>query len=142
VFTAAFCLFITWNVIRSVMQMTPSMPPEPQQLVSVRECADRGQKLWRALEAARRSLSEATGNVRDAHESWAVFRNEWVQNLRIAQAECGIHHKERQSLRVVFSDLEELENLYTTHAVQYAGELGPALKRFHQDLDSVPVAQP
>jgi hypothetical protein len=45
-----------------------------------------------------------------------------------------VAEKGRAPLRELFIDLEQLEDLYTTHAVQYAGEIGPAVERFRHHL--------
>jgi len=47
---------------------------------------------------------------------------------------CGTDAPDRRDLAELFRQLEHLEDLYTTSAVQYAGEIGPALDRFHRML--------
>jgi len=55
---------------------------------------------------------------------------EWLNGLRQAQASCA----EDALRRDVFDRLETLENLYTTSAVQYSGEMGPAVDAFRRAL--------
>ena len=55
---------------------------------------------------------------------------EWLNGLRQAEASCA----EDALRRDVFSQLETLENLYTTSAVQYSGEMGPAVDAFRRAL--------
>jgi hypothetical protein len=133
----AFCLFIIWNVVRSVRAMTPPLPPSPAKLADVDTCSDRAQALWTALEERRRGLAEGTEPIRAAHQRWSEFRLEWLTQLRSTQAECSGAHPERAALGVLFQDLQRLEDLYSTHAVQYVGEIGPSVDRFQRDLEKV-----
>ena len=62
------------------------------------------------------------------------FRVEWLDRLRQAERSCGVDAPDREDLAGLFRQLEHLEDLYTTSAVQYSGEVGPALDRFHRML--------
>ena len=55
-----------------------------------------------------------------------------LERVRQAERSCGVDLPERKGLAELFEQLEHLEDLYTTSAVQYAGEIGPALDRFHR----------
>ena len=81
------------------------------------------------LETRRQDLS-AVQPAADASLRWTVFRVEWLNGLRQAEASCA----EDALRRDVFSRLETLENLYTTSAVQYSGEMGPAVDSFRRAL--------
>ena len=59
-----------------------------------------------------------------------AFRVEWLDRLRQAERSCGVDAPDRRELADLFRQLEHLEDLYTTSAVQYSGEVGPALERF------------
>ncbi len=129
-----FCLFVTWNVVRSVRAMTPPMPPAPSQPLAREDCVARASRLWESLEERRRSLA-TSGAVRPGQmDPWAEFRVRWLRGLREAQAGCAGAAGEGVPMRDVFRDLERLEDLYTTHAVQYTGEIGPTVDRFHAHL--------
>jgi hypothetical protein len=43
---------------------------------------------------------------------------------------------ERAALARLFVQLEHLEDLYTTSAVQFSGEIGPALDSFRRSLEA------
>jgi hypothetical protein len=66
----------------------------------------------------------------EASLRWTSFRVEWLNGLRQAEASCA----EDALRRDVFGQLETLENLYTTSAVQYSGEMGPAVDDFRRAL--------
>ena len=125
---AAFCIFITWNVLRSVKSMTPPrVSPVAGVELPVAECVTRAQDLWQVLEGRRQALGTQL-------DSWASFRVEWLKRLRTLQAECSTGSGNRAQVSRVLQDLERLEDLYTTHAVQYVGEIGPSLEQFRQDI--------
>ena len=67
-----------------------------------------------------------------ADTSWMAFRVEWLDRLRQSERSCGVDAPDRKEIGALFRQLEHLEDLYTTSAVQYSGEIGPALDRFHR----------
>jgi hypothetical protein len=83
------------------------------------------------MEARRRALTGITPASR-ADTSWMSFRVEWLERLRQAERSCGVDAPDRKEIGALFRQLEHLEDLYTTSAVQYSGEIGPALDRFHR----------
>jgi hypothetical protein len=129
-----FCLLVIVSVVRSVRQMTPPHLPPEASLLTVRECVDRADGLYQELEAGRRSLEEG-GAARGAAVRWSDFRVQWLEQLRQLEAQCSPRSRARQVLRPVFDELEKLMNLYTTHAVQFAGELGPTVDRLRLSLE-------
>jgi hypothetical protein len=128
-----FSLLVLVSVVRSVRQMTPPLPPPDDTLLSVRECVEGAETLFAELEAARRSLEQG-GAARAAAVRWSDFRVRWLEKLRALQARCGPETRGRRILQPVFYQLEEVLDLYTTHAVQYAGELGPTVDRLRDSL--------
>ncbi|MCI0569131.1 MAG: hypothetical protein L0Y66_00110 [Myxococcaceae bacterium] len=132
----AFCLLVIVGVVRSVRRMTPDRPPSPDTLLTPRECVEGAQALFDELETARRSLErgEDESEARGAAERWSDFRVAWLANLRGLEARCAPEARSRVVLLPVFQDLERVLDLYTTHAVQYAGEVGPTVDRLREDL--------
>ena len=126
-----FCILITASVARSVRSMSPRREPVRTATLDRPACSSRAAALLDELEGQRRSL---TGIVpaSAADASWMSFRVGWLDRLRQAERSCGVDAPERTDLRRLFRELEHLEDLYTTSAVQYSGEIGPALDRFHR----------
>ena len=128
-----FCILITASVIRSVWAMSPRREPVRTATLAPEACADRASELLDDLEGHRRSLT-GIGAVSQADARWMAFRGEWLDRLRQAERSCGVDAPERKELADLFRQLEHLEDLYTTSAVQYSGEVGPALERFRSML--------
>ncbi len=124
-----FSALVIFSVVRSVLQMTPHQPLHVPERLSAQECARRAQQLYEQLETRRQGLS-AVQPAAEASLRWTSFRVAWVNELRQAQASCA----EDSPRRDVFQRLETLENLYTTSAVQYSGEMGPAVDAFRRAL--------
>lgn len=124
-----FSGLVILSVVRSVLDMTPHKPLNAPERLSTRECAARAQELYEQLETRRQGLSSVEPAA-DASLRWTAFRVAWVNGLRQAQASCAQDAVRRD----VFSRLETLENLYTTSAVQYSGEMGPAVDAFRRAL--------
>jgi len=124
-----FSGLVIFSVVRSVLDMTPHQRLNAGEKLSAQQCAARAQELYEMLEARRQGLSSVEPAA-DASLRWTAFRVAWVNGLRQAQASCT----EDSLGREVFSRLETLENLYTTAAVQYSGEMGPAVDAFRREL--------
>ena len=122
-FTAVFSSWVLWSVARSVAAMTPEKKPATPQLLTFRECLDGAQALWTELESGREKLVRVTP-AQNVDQEWMRFRTAWLERLRQREAECGLSGRERARLREVFRRLEGVQDLYTIHAVQYAGEVG------------------
>jgi hypothetical protein len=134
---AIFSVWIIINVSRSVMSMTPNKLPlaEPAQVLSFRECLDGAQALWTDLESQREKLVRNVP-ARSVDQEWMRIRTDWLQRLRERESKCALSSRERTELRVVFLRLEEVQDLYTIHAVQYAGEVGGAVDALQAAFDA------
>ncbi len=134
---AIFSLWIIVSVSRSVASMTPeALPPaEPAQVLSFRECLDAAQGLWTELESQRETLVRKVP-ARSVDQEWMRIRTEWLQRLRERESRCALTSRERAELRVVFQRLEQVQDLYTIHAVQYAGEVGGAVDALQAAFDT------
>ncbi|HTS83359.1 MAG TPA: hypothetical protein VMH40_22370 [Myxococcaceae bacterium] len=128
-----FCILITTSVARSVRSMSPRREPVRTATLDRIGCAGRASDLLEDLESHRRSLT-GIGPASGADATWMSFRVEWLERLRQVEHSCGTDAPDRRDLAELFRQLEHLEDLYTTSAVQYAGEIGPALDRFHRML--------
>jgi hypothetical protein len=129
VVVVGFCSLVIISVVRSVLEMTPRRPPNASEHLSLKDCALRAQDLYDQLETRRQELSTVQPAA-EASLRWTSFRVEWLNGLRQAEASCS----EQPLQREVFNRLETLENLYTTSAVQYSGEMGPAVDSFRRAL--------
>nr|WP_225937604.1 hypothetical protein [Myxococcus sp. RHSTA-1-4] len=128
--TTLFSVWILWSVGRSVAAMTPERPPDAPQLLTFRECLDGAQALWAELESEREKLVRVSP-ARDVDRQWMRFRTAWLERLRQRESMCGLESRDRERLRAVYRRLETVQDLYTIHAVQYAGEVGGAVDALH-----------
>ena len=131
-----FSLMITVSVVRSVLAMTPRREPVQTPTLDRATCVGRAASLFEEMDERRRAIT-TTPAVSRAAVSWTAWRVEWLNRLRQAESSCGVGAADRGDLARLFGQLEHLEDLYTTSAVQTSGELGPALDRFHRDLETL-----
>ena len=131
VVVSVFCVLITASVARSVSAMSPRREPVRSAALAPAACVERALALLDEMEARRRALTGITPASR-ADTSWMAFRVEWLERLRQSERNCGVDAPDRKEIAKLFRQLEHLEDLYTTSAVQYSGEIGPALDRFHR----------
>lgn len=131
VVVSLFCILITASVARSVRAMSPRREPVRTAALGPAACVERATALLDEMETRRRALTGITPASR-ADTSWMAFRVEWLDRLRQSERSCGVDAPDRKELGALFRQLEHLEDLYTTSAVQYSGEIGPALDRFHR----------
>jgi hypothetical protein len=131
VVVVGFSLAVARSVGRSVMAMSPARPKVVEKILSFRECREEMQSLWRELDTQRQGLSQWSTRASRVDERWAEFRVGWLQRHRQLEASCAVESRERQPLRLVFRQLEKTMDLYTTHAVQFAGEMGPTIDRLN-----------
>ena len=123
---AAFSALVGISVVRSVVQMSPRAHQASGDLLPVAHCVSEAESLWRALDDERKEFTRSQP-ARSVDEEFSHFRVEWLRRLRDLQGRCVADAPERRPLREVFRRLEQVQDLYTTHAVQYAGEVGPAV---------------
>ncbi|MFP2933379.1 hypothetical protein ACLESO_51175 [Pyxidicoccus sp. 3LG] len=132
--TTIFSLWIIWSVSRSVAAMTPEKPPAASQALTFRECLDGAQALWAELESGREKLVSVS-RAQDVDQEWMRFRTAWLERLRQRESLCALNSRDREPLRVVFRRLESVQDLYTIHAVQYAGEVGGVVDALHDAFE-------
>jgi hypothetical protein len=131
-----FCLAVIVSVARSVRAMTPARRASSETTLTVRECLQRAEALWTELEMHRKDLANPRRNkTQEVDGEWSQFRVDWVDRFRILEAECAVESRARESLAKAFHQLDRVMDLYTTHAVQYAGEVGPAVDGLHEALN-------
>lgn len=128
----AFSILIVNSVVRSVLEMNPDRPPAAEQPLTVRECIDGADHLWRDLERHRKDLLALPAGKID--EAWYAFRLDWLTRMRATEARCALDSRSREPLETLFKRLEKVLDLYTTHAIQYSGEVGPWVEKFEQAL--------
>lgn len=127
---SAFCLAVIVSVSRSVASMTPAKKPAAETVLSYRECLDAAAELWSRLESEREKLVRTTP-ARAMDKQWMDFRTAWLQSMREREAQCALESRDRTALKEVFLRLEDVQDLYTIHAVQYAGEVGGVVDALH-----------
>ncbi len=124
--STAISLWVIVSVSRSVAAMTPERQPPSLQVLSYRECLDAAQVLWRDLEAERERLVR-TQPAQNVDQEWMRIRTAWLERLRTQESQCALKSRDRAPLQAVYQRLEQVLDLYTIHAVQYAGEVGGAV---------------
>jgi hypothetical protein len=87
-------------------------------------CVERASALLDEMEARRRALTGITPASR-ADTSWMSFRVEWLERLRPVRAQLRRRRSGPKEIAKLFRQLEHLEDLYTTSAVQYSGRSAP-----------------
>ncbi len=132
---ALFSTLLIISVIRSILSMTPAPEAPKGPIFSVRECANRADRLWEELDEQRKALSNYPRR-RAMDEQWSQFRIRWLQQLHEVEAACATQSRSRHDLKKGFELLEQLQDLYATHAVQFAGEIGRTLEEFRTALES------
>jgi hypothetical protein len=130
-----FSIVLTVSVVRSVLAMTPRRDPVQTATLDRDTCIARASALLEEMEERRRAITTAPA-VSHAAVSWTAWRVEWLNRLRQAESSCGVGAPDRAELARLFGQLEQLEDLYTTSAVQTSGEIGPALDRFRRALEA------
>ncbi len=125
VLTFAFSSMIIWSVFRSVFAMTPKAP-QTTTVSTVSKCASDARGLFEALETRHRELL-GEPNVAASDVRWAEFRLGWLTRLKEVEAGCDLSDPSREKLKAALRQMNHVLDLYTVHAVQYAGEIGPTL---------------
>jgi hypothetical protein len=123
------------NVVRSVAEMTPPKRESMEATLSVKECLEAAEELWRELDSHRQGLSAHTP-TRKVDQEWTEFRGRWLAKFREDESKCALRSRARLPLKTVYDRLDHLHDLYTTHAVQFAGEVGPAVDGFREAIQT------
>jgi hypothetical protein len=134
VVAVTFSLAITVNVVRSTLAMTPDRPPPSNIPMTPEQCSVAARSLWRELDGHRKGLSEAP-KVSSADVTWTAFRIDWLTRAHENESRCT-RGDDREAQRKIFRELDSLMDLYTTHTVQFAGEIGPTIDALNADLAS------
>jgi hypothetical protein len=121
-----FCLMVIVSVSRSVAAMTPEKKPPAEDILTYQECLAGAESLWSRLEAERERLVRIAP-ARNVDRQWVEFRTGWLEQLRELEAQCALQARDRAPLRTVFTRLDDVQDLYTIHAVQYAAQVGGAV---------------
>ncbi len=129
VFSVGFSGLVTANVISSVARQQPAHVPPDAQPIPVAACLVEARALAAKLDAQRQGLT-ALPERTSADKAWNTFRTSWLTELRALEGRCGNGLADRRELGPMFDELENLLDRYTTHTVQFAGQLGPALDAF------------
>lgn len=124
---------VTVSVLQSVESMTPGRKRIEGTALDAQGCRAHAVRLFEDLERQRRELARAA-SVRRVDAEWTTFRVKWMNEFRDAEGRCDVEAKGRESTREMFDALEKVADLYTTHAVQFAGEVGPALDALKASL--------
>jgi hypothetical protein len=134
---SAFSLLVIRSVVTSVLAMSPSARPEAEVTLSTRECLQRAEALFQELEQERAKLTTGTFPASRTDDQWVRFRVEWMERYRDAESRCGLQSRapDRVRLRKVFDRLSRVMDLFTTAAVQYAGEIGGAVDEVRASLE-------
>ena len=134
-FATVFCVLVLISVLRSIDAMTPDPQPPRAPIYSVEACLGGAEELFGELEQARKALGDG-GQARRAAMRWTDFRVQWLTRMRTLEAHCAIESPNRPGMEPVFRDLRRLAEAYSTHAVQYAGEVGRIVDRLHRRIES------
>lgn len=132
---SVFSLMIVLSVSRSIRAMTPPRLPATEPTLTVRECLAGAQSLWRELERAPEALVDLSP-ARSVDQEWMLFRTKWLHQMRERESHCALGARERASVKVVYGRLEQVLDLYTIHAVQYANEVGGAVDGLHEAFET------
>lgn len=124
VITVTFCASLIYQVYRSTHAMAYGTNPRPTNTITARECVDGAEVLFKQLEGRRVAMGKPP-EVSSADARWLEFRGEWIERFRELEAQCALESQTRRPLKELFRRLEKVADLYTTHAVQYAGHVGP-----------------
>ena len=132
----AFSVNVTVSVVRSVMAMTPARKAPTETVLSVRECVEGAERLWDELDARRQTMAPHEP-ARRVDQDWSLFRVKWLTSFREMESQCAVDARSRQPVKAVYSRLNRIMDLYTTHSVQFAGEVGGAIDAFREALRAV-----
>jgi len=126
VVVSGFSLLVIRSVAGSVVTMTPKPLPPAEVTLSVRECLQRAEGLFGEMQREHAKLLD-TLPATNSDDVWNEYRVGWMKRYREAEAACALHSQARVHIRKVYDRLSLVMDLYTTAAVQYAGEMGGAV---------------
>ncbi|MBX5483874.1 MAG: hypothetical protein IRZ16_18790 [Myxococcaceae bacterium] len=130
---SVFSVLLIYSIFRSVLQMSPRPPRGVEKQLTPRECVDALEGLWRRLDDQRRTFTDHHP-ARGVDAEFSRFRIGWMKDLRDLQARCAVDSRNRKALRSLFHTLENVQARYMTHAVQFAGEVGPEIDQLQEDF--------
>jgi len=133
VVVSAVSLLAIKSVVTSVIRMTPGRKPPAEQTLTVAECLQRAEALFQDLESERAKVAASVPAAR-SDQAWEQFRVGWIERYRDAESRCALESRSRTSLRQVYDRLSRVMDLFTTSAVQYAGEAGGAVDALRESL--------
>lgn len=133
VVVAVFSSLLIFSVFKSVAQMSPRAADSAEKQLTGRECVDGVERLWRSLDGRRRAFTDAKQPT-EIDADFARFRTGWMKELRALESRCAVESRSRVALKQLFGRMQKLQSLYTTHSVQFAGELAPEVERFTEGL--------
>ncbi|MBK7863270.1 MAG: hypothetical protein IPJ65_32630 [Archangiaceae bacterium] len=133
-----FTLSITVSVIKSVLEMTPDHRTSVVGSSTTDECLAKAKVLWVQLDTRRKAMSDQAQVSGVDADYWTQFRVQWLKDHRDAEASCAVDAPGRENLNAIFKRLDQTMDLYTTHAVQFAGEVGPTVDALKSSLGAAP----
>lgn len=132
--TSFLAVSIIWSVAKSVWAMSPDHQPPSATALTADECLAKAKELWAELDDRRKGLALQAEVRRVDAVYWTQFRVEWLQRHRAAESACAVNTPGRENLKAAFTKLDQTMDLYTTHAVQFAGEVGPTVDALKTSL--------
>jgi hypothetical protein len=135
VVVSAFSLLVINSVVTSVIRMTPGRRPPAEPTLTVYECLKKAESLFQEMESERARQSTTFPAAR-ADEAWGKFRIGWLERFRDAESRCALDSRDRDrgAVREVYERLSRVMDLFTTSAVQYAGEAGGAVDELRESF--------
>lgn len=131
-----FSLDVIVSVVGSVRVMNPGKRPPAPVTLTVGECLDVAERLWGELDGQRRAMASANP-AKDVDQLWSQFRVKWMDQFRDIESRCALESHSREGLKKVYRRLDHIQDLYMTHAVQFAGEIGGAIDRYRAAVQAV-----
>jgi hypothetical protein len=131
-----FSLNVIVSVVKSVMIMNPGKRRPSEVTLTVRECLDGAERLWGELDGQRQGLA-AHAPARNVDQEWSQFRVKWLDQFRDIESRCALNSRSRTTLKSVYQKLDDIQDLYMTHAVQFAGEIGGAIDKYRAAVQAV-----
>ena len=132
--TIVFSILIIFSVYRSVLRMTPELPP-PGDIQSEAACLRDVKQLFVELEAQRKVQGDQP-DVAHSDQRFLQYRVEWLTRKRALESRCALDN--RQAVKKAFDSLDRVLDLYTTASTQFSGSVGPAVDDFKKQVEPAP----